>query len=92
MIGVLYSNYAGKQVKGMETHQELLDKIAANPFYVDEHHAGVVRGGFFDAMGGMLVGTHAPFVAEALNYYGRLGAKHLDKLPDDFDVTPRYRE
>lgn len=37
------------------------------PFYVDPHKPGCIRGGFFDEMGGMLVGMHAKKVCDALN-------------------------
>ena len=36
-------------------------------FYVDKKQPGVVRGGFYDEMGGMLVGTKAKAVCDVLN-------------------------
>ncbi len=36
-------------------------------FYIDEVHPGVVRGGFFDRDGGLLVGSNAQWVCNALN-------------------------
>lgn len=36
-------------------------------FYVDEQQKGVVRGGWFDDMGGILVGSSAQEVCDALN-------------------------
>ncbi len=37
------------------------------PFFIDPKQPGIVRGGFYDAMGGMLVGQHAKWVCDALN-------------------------
>jgi hypothetical protein len=42
------------------------------PFFVDPTQPGIVRGGFFDEMGGMLVGLHAKWVCEALNAAAKL--------------------
>lgn len=39
----------------------------AGPFYIDPKNPGIVRGGFFDEMGGILVGVRAPWVCAALN-------------------------
>jgi hypothetical protein len=36
-------------------------------FYVDPKQPGFVRGGFYDAMGGMLVGVKARAVCDVLN-------------------------
>ena len=43
-------------------------------FYVDAVQPGIVRGGPFDSMGGMLVGLHAKEVCNRLNTYGELKA------------------
>lgn len=37
------------------------------PFFVDPAQPGFVRGGFYDEMGGMLVGVNAEWVCEQLN-------------------------
>lgn len=37
------------------------------PFFVDPQKPGIVRGGFYDEMGGMLVGVNAEWVCKALN-------------------------
>ncbi len=39
----------------------------ATKFYVDAQQKGVVRGGWFDEMGGILVGMRAQEVCDALN-------------------------
>lgn len=36
-------------------------------FFVDPDQKGVVRGGWFDALGGILVGVHAQEVCDILN-------------------------
>ncbi len=36
-------------------------------FFVDRDQRGLVRGGWFDSMGGMLVGFHAQEVCDILN-------------------------
>lgn len=36
-------------------------------FYVSKEQPGVVKGGFYDAMGGMLVGVKAQEVCDVLN-------------------------
>lgn len=51
------------------------------PFYVDQHNPGIVRGGWFYDVGGMLVGSlHAGDVAEALNAYREAALK---EMPDE---------
>jgi hypothetical protein len=49
-------------------------------FYVDKEQPGIVRGGPFDSMGGMLVGMHAKEVCDRLNNYSRLQAQ-LEAVP-----------
>ena len=39
----------------------------SKPFYIDKTHPGIIRGGFFDDMGGLLVGMNAQWVCDALN-------------------------
>ena len=41
--------------------------VIEQPFFVDPQQPGVVRGGFYDEMGGMLVGMNAKWVCDALN-------------------------
>lgn len=36
-------------------------------FYIDPRFQGMIRGGFFDEMGGILVGAKAQWVCDALN-------------------------
>ena len=43
-------------------------------FYIDPAQAGVVRGGWFDEMGGMLVGVHAEKVCTMLNEHPEMQA------------------
>lgn len=49
------------------TPKQLAEIIIANPFHVDDAQPGIVRGGWLDEMGGFLIGTHAEYVANALN-------------------------
>jgi len=44
-------------------------------FYVDQNQPGIVRGGPFDSMGGMLVGVHAKEVCHRLNGFPLLEAQ-----------------
>ena len=44
-------------------------------FYVDQNQPGIVRGGPFDSMGGMLVGVHAKEVCHRLNGFPLLEAR-----------------
>jgi len=56
----------------MSSKESLAQEIVDRPFYVDGEQPGVVRGGFFDEMGGMLIGLRAPYVALALNEHAQL--------------------
>lgn len=60
----------------MRQHDDVVREVDDNPMYVDPDNPGVVRGGWFDTMGGMLVGTQAEFVADAINEYVKI---HIDK-------------
>ncbi len=54
----------------MLLHDELVMNDTPNitqPFYVDPAQRGVVRGGWMDELGGILVGVHAEWVCRALN-------------------------
>lgn len=42
------------------------------PFFVDPQNPGVIRGGFYDVMGGMVVGQHASEVCDVLNKHSDL--------------------
>ena len=42
------------------------------PFFVDPKQPGYVRGGFYDEMGGMLVGLRAGLVCKMLNEHPTL--------------------
>lgn len=44
--------------------------------HVDKDQPGIVRGGWFDDAGGILVGTQAQFVADAINEYVKI---HIDR-------------
>lgn len=37
------------------------------PFFVPSNSPGIIRGGWFDEAGGMLVGLHAQWVCDTLN-------------------------
>lgn len=43
------------------------EPVITKPFYIDHDSPGIVRGGFFDENGGLLVGRCAEWVCKALN-------------------------
>jgi hypothetical protein len=61
------------------------------PFFVDPKNPGVVRGGFYDEMGGMLVGVHAKWVCETLNEKRERDSAGLAAL-DQFERAEAVRE
>ena len=50
---------------------ELARSIVANSFYVEIDLPGYVKGGFYDATGGTLVGVNAAYVADTLNVHAK---------------------
>ena len=51
-------------------------------FFVDAGTPGIVRGGFYDEMGGMLVGVHAQEVCDKLNALDQRWISVTDRLPE----------
>lgn len=60
----------------MRQHDDVVREVQKHPMRVDPKNPGVVRGGWFDDYGGMLVGTQAEFVADAINEYVKI---HIDR-------------
>lgn len=53
----------------MNTTEQNIEATIRYPFKVDPENPGVVRGGWYDDMGGLLVGAEAEYVCNALNGY-----------------------
>ncbi len=62
----------------MRQYDDVVRKIEDNPLYADPDNPGIVRGGWFGSgpMDGMLVGSKAQFVVDAINEYVKI---HVDK-------------
>ncbi len=61
------------------------------PFYISQTQPGIVRGGFFeDDLGGMLVGSNAREVCDALN--GRERLRTIERLAGAVCGDARYDE
>lgn len=60
----------------MRQHDDVVREVEKYPMRVDKDNPGIVRGGWFDEYGGMLVGTEAQFVADAINEYVKV---HIDR-------------
>lgn len=56
------------------------------PFFIDQQKPGIVRGGFYDEMGGMLVGMRAQEVCDVLNGHEAM-LKVVDAIKE-YDATP----
>lgn len=54
------------------------------PFFIDPNNPGIVRGGFYDELGGMLVGMHAKEVCDILNTHYEKIAVHKEVWKDCF--------
>jgi hypothetical protein len=51
-------------------------------YYIDPTQPGIVRGGHYDDMGGMLVGTKAELICDILNAHFNQFTSVTDALPD----------
>lgn len=69
----------------MNTTEQNVEATIRTPFTVDSNNPGFVRGGWYDDMGGLLVGMQAQYVADALNAYAAF-LNGLDPLtPEQVD-------
>ena len=57
-------------------------ELVEEKFYVDSQHPGIVRGGFFDADGGIIVGVRAQWVCDAMNAFALSASKPCSTCND----------